>query len=280
MKRKNIEKIREFNRFYTTYLGVLDRKFLGTEYTLTEGRIIVEIGSNSGLTAKEISDRLNIDQGYLSRIISRYLKNGVIDRTTSKKDSRFKILTLTDAGYELYKDLNKRSDLQLNYMLQGISKEDEDELILSINSIYQILNKKTNQVVFCKFHDYEREITSIRETVFVKEQNVPKELELDGLDTECDHVLVKCRSEFVATGRMQKDGHIGRVAVLKNFRGKGLGKEIILSLIEVAKSKGLGKVYLGAQLTAKKFYQKLGFKQYGEIFLDAGIKHIMMDLRI
>lgn len=132
----------------------------------------------------------------------------------------------------------------------------------------------------CKYKDYKKEIIDIRETVFVKEQNVPKELEVDGLDIECDHVLLKSGSDFVATGRIQKDGHIGRVAVLKEFRGKGLGKEIILSLIEVAKSKGMKKVYLGAQLTAKEFYHKLGFYQYGETFQDAGIEHIMMELRI
>lgn len=134
--------------------------------------------------------------------------------------------------------------------------------------------------MICKFEDYEKEIVDIRETVFVNEQNVPKELEVDGLDPDCDHVLLKSGSNFVATGRMQKDGHIGRVAVLREFRGKGLGKEIILSLIEVAKSRGMEKVYLGAQLTAKEFYHKLGFSQYGETFLDAGIKHIMMELRI
>lgn len=150
----------------------------------------------------------------------------------------------------------------------------------SIKKVAQILNKKTTQVVFCNFIDYKNEITTIRAKVFVEEQNVPKELELDGLDPKCGHVLVKSGSDYVATGRIQSDGHIGRVAVLKDFRGLGLGKEIIKSLIEVAKSKGLGKVYLGAQVTAKGFYSMLGFSEYGCIFVDAGIEHIMMELKI
>lgn len=131
--------------------------------------------------------------------------------------------------------------------------------------------------IICNFDEYEEEIISIRETVFVKEQSVPKELELDGIDNECIHVLIKDDKKFIATGRIQKDGHIGRVAVLKEYRGKGLGKEVINSLIAWAKEHSLHQVYLGAQLQAVDFYKRIGFKEYGEIFLDAGIQHIHMN---
>lgn len=279
MKECSIKTIREFNKFYTTYLGILDSKFLGSQYTLTEGRIIVEIGNSKSLTAIDISSKLNIDQGYLSRIISRYVKSGIVKIKINKNDKRYKIIELTNKGLNIYNELNIKSDQQLLQLLGGISKKDEMQLLESFSTISNILKtSKTIKTIVCNFNDFEREICSIRETVFIKEQNVSPELEVDGLDPECLHVIVKLGNKYSATGRIQKDGHIGRVAVLKECRGIGLGKTVIKTLIENAKKRGLGRVYLGAQIRAKNFYKKLGFIEYGEIFLDAGIDHINMEL--
>lgn len=132
----------------------------------------------------------------------------------------------------------------------------------------------------CDFSDNEKEIVAIREEVFVMEQNVPKELEIDGLDPKCKHVLIFSDKKPAATGRIQQDGHIGRVAVLKKYRGQGLGKEVIESLEKWARDSNMQRVYLGAQIQAFAFYHKLGFKEYGEVFLDAGIEHINMEKRI
>ncbi len=126
------------------------------------------------------------------------------------------------------------------------------------------------------YEEYKKELIEIREEVFVIEQSVPEDLEIDGLDPDCIHVLIHCENLTLGTGRMQKDGHIGRVAVRKAYRGRGYGKEIINKLISRAKELNISSVYLGAQLTAEGFYSHLGFSSYGDIFLDAGIRHIMM----
>lgn len=281
MKDHSIKTIREFNRFYTTYLGILDRNFLGSNYTLTEGRIIVEIGNSIRLTAKEISNKLNIDQGHLSRIISSYIKAGIVKSTSSDSDKRYKILQLTKNGLSIYNELNSKSDQHLQQLLDSITEKDEIKLIESFLTISKILRKqKEFKAIACSFNDFKTEICNIRETVFIMEQNVPPELELDGLDPKCIHVIIKNKDKYLATGRIQMDGHIGRVAVLKEYRGLGLGKIVIKSLINVAREKGLKSVYLGAQLSAKKFYEKLKFVEYGDIFLDAGIEHINMKLKI
>lgn len=281
MKDHSIKTIREFNRFYTTYLGILDRNFLGSNYTLTEGRIIVEIGNSICLTAKEISNKLNIDQGHLSRIISSYIKAGIVKSTSSDSDKRYKILQLTKNGLSIYNELNSKSDQHLQQLLDSITEKDEIKLIESFLTISKILRKqKEFKAIACSFNDFKTEICNIRETVFIMEQNVPPELELDGLDPKCIHVIIKNKDKYLATGRIQMDGHIGRVAVLKEYRGLGLGKIVIKSLINVAREKGLKSVYLGAQLSAKKFYEKLKFVEYGDIFLDAGIEHINMKLKI
>jgi predicted GNAT family N-acyltransferase len=136
---------------------------------------------------------------------------------------------------------------------------------------------KNLQIKILDYHQYFNEIRNIRFTVFVKEQNVPQELEIDDLDEKAIHILCYVDNKAVATGRIIKeDGHIGRIAVLKEYRGKQIGKMIMIFIMEIAKEFGLSSVWLSSQLVAKGFYKKLGFKEYGEIFLDAGIEHINM----
>ncbi|MGD9859988.1 MAG: GNAT family N-acetyltransferase [Marinobacterium sp.] len=120
-------------------------------------------------------------------------------------------------------------------------------------------------------------ICSIRETVFVQEQGVPAELEYDGLDASAMHVLACVDDQPVGTGRILSDGHIGRIAVLNSHRGQGIGAGIVQALTEQAAAAGHQRVYLGAQLHATGFYERLGFAPYGETFMDAGIEHIHME---
>ena len=122
----------------------------------------------------------------------------------------------------------------------------------------------------------EKPIRFIRKTVFIHEQNVPPELEFDGLDNSAIHALISIEGEYVATGRLLDDGHIGRVAILKAYRNQKLGSKLVLSLVEEAKQKGYSRVYLGSQTHAIGFYQKLGFSAFGEEFMDAGIPHLSM----
>ncbi|MBN2059148.1 MAG: GNAT family N-acetyltransferase [Deltaproteobacteria bacterium] len=125
---------------------------------------------------------------------------------------------------------------------------------------------------------YEPEIRRIRNSVFTGEQNVHENVDFDGRDPEAVHVLVRPEDSFVGTGRMLMDGHIGRLAVLKPYRGKGFGAEAVSALIAEAKRTGIKRVYLGAQIHAVGFYQKLGFHEYGSIFMDGpGIEHIHME---
>jgi predicted GNAT family N-acyltransferase len=119
----------------------------------------------------------------------------------------------------------------------------------------------------------------VRRKVFIEEQKVPEELEIDEYDKAADHVIVYINNSPVATGRLvaiNGEDLFGRIAVLKEYRGRGLGKIVVDNLINRAEEKGIGEVHLHAQLTAKGFYESLGFEAYGEIFDDAGIDHIGM----
>jgi len=126
-------------------------------------------------------------------------------------------------------------------------------------------------------YEYAPRIIAIRKRVFTIEQKIDEAEDLDGQDDKAVHVLIALDGEFVGTGRMLMDGHIGRLAVLKPARGKGLGRRIIQALSEEAEKYHIKRLYLGAQRQAVGFYQKLGFSEYGEPYEEVGIEHIYME---
>ena len=130
--------------------------------------------------------------------------------------------------------------------------------------------------IICDYESNIKEICAIRYNVFVEEQKVPEELEIDGLDDKAKHVLAFVDSVQIGTGRILSDGHIGRLAVLKDYRGLGIGKLIMKDLIKWAQNMNLEKVWLSSQWHAHSFYLDLGFVCVGEIYIEAGIDHIKM----
>ena len=130
--------------------------------------------------------------------------------------------------------------------------------------------------IICDYESNTEDICAIRYEVFVEEQNVPEELEIDGLDNEAKHVLAFVDGLSIGTGRIQNDGHIGRLAVLKKYRRQGAGKLIMKELIKWAQDMSLEKVWLSSQWHAHSFYLDLGFVCVGEIYKEAGIDHVKM----
>jgi predicted GNAT family N-acyltransferase len=122
---------------------------------------------------------------------------------------------------------------------------------------------------------------AIRHEVFVVEQQVPEELELDAMDAQCIHaVAYDAAGAGVATGRLLPDAHIGRMAVRKTVRGSGVGGALLTKLIEVARQRGDLEVVLSAQVQAEPFYLRHGFVREGAEYLDAGIVHVTMRRRL
>lgn len=134
------------------------------------------------------------------------------------------------------------------------------------------------KVSLVRFIDRDKAIHSIRHTVFTGEQGVETGVDFDGDDEHAIHALVEIGGEPAGTGRMLPDGHIGRVAVLKQQRDRGIGKAIMECLISCAREREYPLVYLYAQVSAVPFYEKLGFCVTGESFMEAGIMHTPMEL--
>ncbi|WP_284075907.1 GNAT family N-acetyltransferase [Herbaspirillum aquaticum] len=121
----------------------------------------------------------------------------------------------------------------------------------------------------------------IRFEVFVDEQKVPADIELDDMDPHCVHAVAYDEAgQPLATGRLLPDGHIGRMAVRKAGRGQGVGGAVLQVLIAAARARGDAEVILNAQSHAEGFYQRYGFAREGEPFMEAGIPHITMRARL
>ena len=121
-------------------------------------------------------------------------------------------------------------------------------------------------------------LTKIRFDVFVHEQKIPADSEIDEHDPLSDHAIARIKKDGmpIATGRLLPNGHIGRMAVLKAYRGTGAGMAVLERLVQKAKQKGFKEAQLSAQTYAIPFYERAGFVAYGEEYDDCGIPHRMM----
>jgi len=129
--------------------------------------------------------------------------------------------------------------------------------------------------------DRARELAApIRFEVFVREQRVPAEIELDAMDAQSVHTIAFLEEMPVGTGRLLPDGHIGRMAVLKAHRNKGVGAAMLERLIGAARARGDREVALAAQVQAVPFYRAHGFVEEGAEYEEAGIRHQGMRLAL
>ena len=126
----------------------------------------------------------------------------------------------------------------------------------------------------------EPDLRTIRTLVFIEEQKVPVALEWDNADQSAVHVLVISGHEPIATARLLETGQIGRMAVLKEHRRRGVGKTMLKKLLNIAREMQMTDLFLNAQLDAIEFYERFGFIVSGETFNDAGIPHKRMSLTL
>ena len=137
----------------------------------------------------------------------------------------------------------------------------------------------STRIVIGAWEQQRQAAAALRQQVFVVEQGVPAEMELDEMDARSLHAVAYQDGVAVATGRLLPDGHIGRMAVRRDARGAGTGSLVLCALMDEARRRGDRDVVLHAQLGARDFYARHGFEPEGEVFMDAGIEHISMRRR-
>ena len=131
--------VREFNRFYTGVIGVLDEGLLRTSYTLTEARVIFELAQREPAEAGELRRALDLDAGYLSRILTRFSTDGLVGRARSATDGRRQVIALTDAGRQVWRDLDQRSATEVSALLAKLGEGERHRLLGAMATIQHLL---------------------------------------------------------------------------------------------------------------------------------------------
>ncbi len=141
MVHKHISEIRAFNRFYTRVIGLLDKYILDSKYTLPEVRILYELYHHNGMPASDIIQAMDIDKGYLSRMLSQFEKQKLISKKRSVEDGRSTHIYLTAKGRKEFEVLNGASDSQIKNILSQLPDGDCDKLLHYMAEIKKILSK-------------------------------------------------------------------------------------------------------------------------------------------
>jgi DNA-binding MarR family transcriptional regulator len=141
---KAIDRIRAFNRFYTSMIGVLDKHILDSDFSLSEARVLYELNNSDGCTARQIMQRLMIDEGYLSRIIEGFIKHGLVRKMRSEKDKRAHILSVTPKGKSQFQKINLASSKAVKSMVKNIPEKDLQMMLLMMEGIQNILTKSSD----------------------------------------------------------------------------------------------------------------------------------------
>jgi DNA-binding MarR family transcriptional regulator len=134
-----IEKIRAFNRYYTNVIGLLDQHYLDSPFSLTEGRVLYEIAHIENCSAKKIREKISIDEGYLSRIIDKFIQKGLVTKSPAPEDRRLHLIFLTEKGRQAFASLNEHSDRLISKMIEKLSKPERAKLVSMMEKIHKML---------------------------------------------------------------------------------------------------------------------------------------------
>jgi len=144
--------VRRFNRFYTRAIGVLEKGYLGTPYTVAEGRVLYEVAKGEGVTAKEVGEITGLDSGYLSRILARLERDGVVARERSATDGRSAVLRLTAHGAEVFPPFDQRSAALVEGMIGGLSGAERRRLTGAMAEVERLLGAAPSGPVILRPH--------------------------------------------------------------------------------------------------------------------------------
>ncbi|WP_433765749.1 bifunctional helix-turn-helix transcriptional regulator/GNAT family N-acetyltransferase [Flavobacterium ginsenosidimutans] len=276
-------KIRSFNRFYTAHLDILSQHYLDSEYSLTEIRILYEISESKIITAQKISEILNLDKGYLSRILKRFLKENLIEKVTSAEDKRAFNIKLTDSGNELLSLLNAKSENKIEGKIEKLNNSEKEILVDSMNTVRNLLteNKITREDITYRHNITPGDIGYIiylHGFIYGNESNFSTDFEKYVIKTFYDF-LEKYSPENDRIWMAEYNNKIvGCVAIVHQpneeaqlrwflldpaFRGLGIGKKLLTDAIDFCREKKFKNAFLlttSLQDKALQMYKMMGFE--------------------
>ena len=278
----NVEAIRHFNRFYTRQIGVLQPGFLGTPFSLAEGRVLYEIAHAEQPTATDVGRELGLDAGYLSRLLRRLERRGLVRRTRSDADGRRAHLSLTRAGQAAFARLNQQTNRDVAARLRALSTGNRRRLVEAMHTIEGVFDAAPARpapyllrpphagdlgwivhrqgAVYAEEWGYNEEFEALVADIvaqFVRHQHPSKDrcwiAEKDG--EVVGSVLLVRHTSTVAKLRL--------LFVEPAARGLGIGAKLIDECVRFARQAGYRKITLWTQSeldAARRLYRKAGFK--------------------
>ena len=279
---ETIRAIRHFNRFYTRQIGVLNQGLLDSPYSLTEARVIYELAQKETCTATELGSQLNLDMGYLSRILANFQKKGLLQKEPAPRDKRQSLLRLSPSGQQAFAMLNERSSQEINGMLEALSAPEQQQLIKAMRTIEALLDPQAQErpaviirqlqpgdlgwvvsrhgALYAQEYNWDIRFEGFVAQIaadYLKNLDPQKEsgwiAEVNGENAGC--VFLVRKSDEVAKLRM--------LLVDPSARGLGIGKRLVQECIRFARQCGYQRVTLWTQsclLAARHIYQQAGFQ--------------------
>jgi DNA-binding MarR family transcriptional regulator/GNAT superfamily N-acetyltransferase len=275
-------RVRRFNRFYTEQIGVLSEHLLDSDYSLTEVRVLYELAQRERATAATIAAQLHLDRGYLSRILRRFQREGIVQRKPSPDDARARLLSLTAKGRRVFRTLDARANAEVGVLLRDASETDQQRLLSAMQTIEEVLGgtpeSATSLVLrdphpgdlgwivhrhgglYAQEYRYDERFEALVSKIigeFVEHFDARRErcwiAELDG-DVVGSVFLVR------ATDALAKL----RLLYVEPFaRGRGIGERLIAECVRFARQVGYEKMTLWTQSelrAARHLYEKSGFE--------------------
>lgn len=279
---QRVQAVRQFSRFYTQQLGVLNEKLLGSKYSLTEVRVLFELAQRKDCTARQIGEDLGLDAGYLSRILNRFARARLIARQRSKLDARNIQLRLTLKGRSIFQALDRQSSSQVADMLRRLSEPIQEKLIQSlrraeesfVSTIPENLHVRLrlhrpgdigwviyrHGALYTEEYGWDESFEALVAEVaaqFIKNFDPIRErcwiAELNG-ESVGSIFLVKYTEEIAKLRLLFVEPHA---------RGFRIGRKLVQECIDFARQSRYKKVTLWTQsclLAARKLYREAGFK--------------------
>ncbi|HVX45555.1 MAG TPA: helix-turn-helix domain-containing GNAT family N-acetyltransferase [Mycobacteriales bacterium] len=275
-----IDGVRAFNRFYTSTAGLLHAGLVGTRFTLTEARVLFELGQSDSTEVADLRRRLGLDAGYLSRILSRFAEAGLIGRERSAADARRQVLTLTGSGREAFGALDRRTVEQVGELLQELSGSERSRLLAAMRTIEQVLGEvpapagyvlrepeagdlgwvvQRNAALYAQEYGWDETYEALVAKIVAAyaEKHDPKRerawiAEIDGEPVGC----VFCVRADDETAKLRL------LLVDPRARGMGIGERLVAECIRFARRAGYRRLTLWTNdvlSAARRIYQRAGF---------------------
>jgi len=267
--------VREFNRFYTARLGLLRKRHLDGVFSLTEARMLYEIGARPGMNASMLRATLDLDAGYISRLLGMLTRRRLVRQMVSKTDGRERLLTLTPTGERAVARLNELSDLQIQELLANLPMDERSALVEGLMKVHQILKTAKNDSVrimrLTKASDEAVEILQeYYEAVHVVQRDKPESLQ-KLIDAPASGMwMAYLEEEVVGCVVMRKLASIPRAGECKRMyvrpaaRGRRIADMLLDAQEEFARDAGLEWIYLDTYDDLKPaiaIYERRGYER-------------------